>query len=217
MRGFQGVCSLERYTSVYEIMKESHAPMFIVPGDNDANDCPRFERAWGNWKTTFLHPSRVTESVWDVSKFGVIARQESSANFAFVHMRVLIVGVDVVGGRPHNRDEWVTRHVGNVNWMKTNVQKYYGSQADTILLLGHGRPANSNRDFFQSALTALRDLKVDMNRVLYVHGDGHKVQSHSAYGFKCVQVDHGRGKWMKLTLRAANRDPFDFVHFDVSQ
>lgn len=215
MRGFQGLCSLERYTGVYEDLKKSHAPLFIVPGDNDANDCPSFDRAWHNWKTAFLHPSRVAESVWDVSHFGEITRQQSSANFAFVHRRVLIIGVDVVGGQPHNRREWKSRHADNVDWIETHIQRYYGVEADTILLLGHARPAKSTSEFFQSSFNTLQNLNVNMNRVLYVHGDGHQVESYSAYGFKCVQVDKGSGKWMKLTLRTSHPDPFDYVHIDI--
>merc|ERR1712071_157480 len=215
MRSSGHVCATREYTDIYNIFEKSHKPVFVLPGDNDANDCPNFNRAWSNWKTTFLEPSRRTENNWDVSHFGDIIRQDDTANFSFVHKGVLLIGVDVVGGIPHNHQEWSTRHKNNVEWVIHQIQSNYvvNDEIKAILLLGHGRPQFTNKDFFYTLSQKMKyDLKIDMNKVLYVHGDGHKPESFTKFGFKCVQVDRGNRNWLKLTMRADSHAPFDYTH-----
>ena len=205
-------CDLTQYTSVRDALRHSHAPVFIVPGDNDANDCSSsFNVGWNRWKSTF---DGFAENNWDVSQFEHLDRLEGTANFAIVYKEVLVVGIDVVGGSPHDSTEWNLRHAKNIEWVISNVGQYFGSgRADVLLLIGHARPGPFHNDFFpvlRNKLTS--ELGVDMNRVLYVHGDLHKPLDHTAFGFNCVQVDQGAGRWMKLIVRSRAHKVFDYSH-----
>jgi len=211
-------CPLSKYAIVSQELVKSHAPVFIVPGDNDANDCPSFEEGWNHWSRTFLSPNPFTESHWDVSKFGDIYRKEGTADFAFVHKQILVLGVDIVGGKPHSRDEWDERHIQIIVWAMDHIENYATRQNQrskpiTILILGHGRPQINNKDFFVSLYSKMTKVpKLNMDRVLYIHGDGHKAMSHIKYGFSCVQVDIGRRQWLKLSLSANDVIPMTYSH-----
>lgn len=217
-RGNGASCALKHYTSVAKELHRSHAPVFIVPGDNDVNDCKRFDEGWNNWAETFLSQAQLPENRWDTSNIGPIKRQRGTANFAFVYKRALIIGVDVPGGAPHDRSWWYQHYKTTLNFVMNQVENYTVSNHKesthhAILILGHGRPQTNNKNFFRPLKSQLsNNSKVDMDRVLYVHGDGHKPQTNYLYGFKCVQVDLGRRQWLRLKVDADQKDPFEYKH-----
>ncbi|MBM4205158.1 MAG: hypothetical protein FJ194_13575 [Gammaproteobacteria bacterium] len=89
------------YASIARILKGSTVPVFIIPGDNEWNDCSRPARAWSFWLDHF----RAFEQQW--TGFEDVVRQESHpANFAFVPQSVLFVVLHLVGGRVHDKAEW---------------------------------------------------------------------------------------------------------------
>ena len=217
-RGRGRTCPLSAYTNVYNELDKSAVPVFIVPGDNDVNDCPNFHDGWNNWSNTFLSPSQVTENKWDVSNFGDVQRQTGTANFSFVYKKTMILGIDIVGGVPHDRDEWNIRHRKTVNWIMKQINIYTRTHQNntlfyTILILGHGRPQASNEDFFISLHSRLKqNSSVDLERVLYVHGDGHSPETHTKYGLKCVQVDLGSRQWLRLKIKPYHVEPMEYDH-----
>jgi len=209
-------CSVAKFTSIRDVLIESPVPGLILPGDNDVNDCPEFSVGWERWKQTF---GSLTESNWDTLHWnGGIQRSPGSANFAFAYKQVLVVGIDIVGGPPHNPTEWRNRHAFNLDWVSSNVQQYIGpGKASVLLLLGHARPTHEHKDFFPELYIKLSsELGLDMNRVLYVHGNGHEPETHSKYGFNCVQVDQGAQSWMKLKIKPARQQIFEYSHVMIA-
>ncbi|MCP5109547.1 MAG: hypothetical protein GY953_01790, partial [bacterium] len=77
-------------------------PTYIVPGDNEWNDRPDPDVGWAQW-TKHLHSlEKNFETKWDT------ARQEKrSENFAFVVDGVLVIGINLPGGRIHDHAEWM--------------------------------------------------------------------------------------------------------------
>lgn len=143
----------------------------------------------------------------------------ASANFSFVRSGVLVVGVDVTGGVPHDRMEWTARHADNNVFLERQLLTHYGVTASAVLLLGHGKPTNNNRDFFVEAQAVLDRAGVPFDRVLYVHGDGHRILQQTKFGFHCVQTDIGRGLWTRLVINggAQATEPFRIEHVDLSR
>ena len=217
-KGSGASCSKKYYESIAKELNKSHAPVFIVPGDNDVNDCADFNIGWNNWASIFLSPTQLPERKWDASHLGNVKRQSGTANFAFICKKTLVVGVDITGGTPHDFSWWNTHYSNTVKWVMNQVEDYTvlhdkNAQYHAILILGHGKPQPNNKRFFKALKIRLgQHSKVDMDRVLYVHGDGHKPETNSFYGFNCVQVDLGSIQWLRLRVQADQKEPFEYKH-----
>ena len=82
---------------------------------------------------------------------------------------MLFVGVNVVGGKVHDSDEWAQRHALCAAWIEAQVNRYQ-SEIQRLVILGHATPRGKHADFFDE----LERIAVGLNRpVLYIHGDGH--------------------------------------------
>lgn len=47
-------CEPEHYETVADIMMKSPVPVFIVPGQEDWNNCPDQDEGWNNWRENFM-------------------------------------------------------------------------------------------------------------------------------------------------------------------
>src|SRR5688572_2099634 len=47
-------CGEEAYRKVAKILGRSPRPVFIIPGDNEYNDCINADEAWGFWVKHFM-------------------------------------------------------------------------------------------------------------------------------------------------------------------
>ncbi|MGB1718735.1 MAG: hypothetical protein ACPHO6_11280, partial [Candidatus Latescibacterota bacterium] len=110
--------------------------------------------------------------------------------FAFFHRGVLFVGVNVVGGKVHDADEWAQRHALCAAWIEAQVNRYQ-SEIQRLVILGHATPRGKHADFFDE----LERIAVGLNRpVLYIHGDGHTWERERLFdsgNVLRVQVDQG--------------------------
>lgn len=170
---FQGEvgCDEERYILVKDMMMLSKVPAFIVPGDNEWNDCGNraaIDAAWGTWSEHFMN----LEDNWNHT-FSVARNLDYQENFYFIHKRTLVFGLNIVGGRVHDRDEWFLRLSLAADWVKAIVEMNVPLYADGVIIMAHAKPTDDHVHFFQP----LRDfIKGDLqNEVpfLYLHGDGH--------------------------------------------
>ena len=202
-------CVESAYIRVAALLRQSKRPVFILPGDNEWNDCvvPTPKTAWGYWEKHFL----TFDLHW---KHGLAVKRQKirPENLAFIHNRVLFVGVNLVGGRVHDKDEWKLRQMQNVLWLREQV-KLADSKVDSAIVLGHASPKSKDRKLFEDGLL---DVAEDFDRhVLYIHGDGHTYihdrpwKKHKA--IERIQVDQG-GKAPPLLVTATQEkdDPFDF-------
>ena len=111
-----GECLEARYAEVHDVLRGLAVPAFIVPGDNEWNDCDDPDQGWEYWETYFLGLEQNYCGTPAVERQGV--RPE---NFAFVSSGVLFLGINLVGGSVHDEDEWDLRLQQDANWVGSQL------------------------------------------------------------------------------------------------
>lgn len=179
------LCTESVYTKVAGMLGKSAPPVFIIPGDNEWNDCVNPDQAWEYWDRHFMKFDERWQHRLSVSRQKI--REE---NFAFVKSGVLFIGLNIVGGRVHDEQEWKLRHAGDLDWVKSNVQRF-GTEISSLVIFGHAKPAKVHNDFFDPFSKVAEDFG---KPVLYLHGDGHKWiydRPFKAKNILRVEVDQG--------------------------
>ena len=198
-------CDAAVYQKVAAMLAKSTVPMFVLPGDNEWNDCSDPTAAWALW---VKHLNRFDRR-WK-PPFAVERGPNHEENFAFVRNGVLFIGVNVVGGKVHNADEWKQRHSNCASWVKENFAKH-GDDVSSTVLFGHATPSPTQSDFFNE----LNSLALEFEKpILYLHGDGHvwvKNRPFEAKNILRVQVDQGRlGPPVRISVSEDPNEPFQF-------
>ena len=161
-------CRLSEYQDVAQILQQSAVPVFIVPGDNEWNDCPNRNQAWNFWTRTF---AGFESTVWNVDHFGTIERmQNRPETFSFVFKSTLFVGLNLVGGHVHNANEWQERLTEQVEWLQTLMRRH---ELPTVLF-GHANPSTHHAAFFEPLRDFLSEELRNSIPFLYVNGDKHR-------------------------------------------
>ena len=88
-------CATSVYEEAAETMRASSAPVLVLPGNDDWNDCPDPGAAWKDWKTNLNR----FEDNFDDAPTNVERQFERSENFSFLRGGVLFVGVHLTGGK----------------------------------------------------------------------------------------------------------------------
>lgn len=178
-------CDEAVYNKVFGMLTQSKATVFIIPGDNEWNDCANPDQAWQYWQKYFTRFDRR----WS-HRFPVFRQIEQQENFSFLHGGVLFIGLNIVGGRVHDLQEWKRRHADNLDWTRRNLRKF-GTSASSLVLLGHAKPVENHDDFFTPFNKVAREFG---KPILYLHGDGHRWihdRPFAAKNILRVQVDQG--------------------------
>ncbi len=195
------------YQKVSGMLRQSRAPVFIIPGDNEWNDCsdPAPDQAWSYWKQYFNR----FDDHWNHS-LPIFRQIEHEENFSFMKNRVLFVGLNIVGGFVHDPAEWRQRHADDLEWIRRNVAKF-GDEAGCLVLFGHATPAEKHQDFFDPLMTVAQEFE---KPILYLHGDGHNWihdRPFSAANILRVQVDQGgKAPPLQVTITNDATEPFQF-------
>jgi len=194
-----------RYTRVAEILKGSRAPLFIIPGDNEWNDLENPDIGWTYWERHYSAFEQHFDVPWDVERADV--RPE---NFAFVLDGVLFLGINLVGGRVHDAQEWRVRQEQDAAWVTEQFGKH-GDAVHAAVILGHAKPVDSHETFFGLAVPVIEAFE---KPVLYLHGDGHTWQKEKEWrapNLWRVQIDQiGKGPPVRVTVTDKKRRPFRF-------
>ncbi len=199
------LCSESVYQKVAGMLGKSASPVFIIPGDNEWNDCISPGQAWKYWDKYFMK----FDQRWPHG-LSVARQKVRSENFAFMKNRVLFIGLNIVGGRVHDGQEWKLRHAGDLDWVNANLQRF-GSDVSSLVIFGHAKPAKVHHDFFDPFSRVAEEFG---KPVLYLHGDGHKWiydRPFKAKNILRVEVDQG-GKAPPVKVQVTNHptDPFVF-------
>ena len=177
-------CSESIYLQVANILHELTIQTFVIVGDNEWNDCADPDEAWTFWTT---HISRFDE--YQSSNRNVLRQSERDENFAWTEESVLLIGLNLVGGRIHDSNEWETRLNHDADW----VEKHFSSAKESVyaaIVFGHAHPNAKHETFF----TRFREAVKEFGRpVLYMHGDGHSWIHDQPWpeNITRVQVDAG--------------------------
>ena len=159
-------CTLQEYEAVAAILQRSAVPMFIIPGDNEWNDCPNRAQAWEYWLATFAnYEGRHWSHAFDIARM-----PDRPETFSFVWRGTLFVGLNLVGGTVHNATEWTTRLTAQVEWLQSLLRQH---RRPTVVF-GHANPINNHVAFFQPLQAFLTDELQNSIPLLYVNGDKHR-------------------------------------------
>ena len=183
-------CEEQTYEHAASMMsKNSPAPVFVVPGNEDWNECPAPEAALDRWldhfsrfEDNFKHPFEVSRQ---------LGREE---NFSFLHRGVLFIGLHLVDGTVPEQVEWNLRTEECVEWTEENLAMTDEEDYRAVVLLGHAEPTSEQLgDYFWPIVDDLNGLG---KPVLYVHGKS--MQGFNIYhpfsaarGLTALELDPG--------------------------
>ena len=202
------LCSEYSYEEASAVLKKSPAPIFVLPGENDWNNCPDPDKAWDDWSTYFM---KFEKNFYP--PFTVLRQSGEIENFSFLYDGVLFVGLHLVGGRIPDQGDWDDLLTMNVKWVEENFNKIF-NDADyrAVVLLGNARPSNQQRDFFNKIVNTIRSMG---KPTLYIHANpegGSKFVEYRPFGdadnLNAVQLeDGGRSPPLRVSIGSGSR-PF---------
>jgi chitodextrinase len=157
-------CVDSYYAQTSDIMVQLAVPSFIVPGDNEWNDCPDPGSAWALWEAYFTDFEQLFCGTPPVE-----AQSVRHENFAFVHQGVLFIGINLVGGSTISSNELETRLQDDADWVEQQFSSKR-SQVRAAVILAHAERSGS-RDLFYDQFDA--SASAFGKPILFVHGNTH--------------------------------------------
>ena len=210
-------CLRSEFRATSELLQLSHAPVFVILGDNDHNDCRNREEGLQLWKDEFLN---FESKHWDHNF--AIKRQAKYSNWAFVHKGTLNIGLNIIGGEPENSDEeeeWSTRLSEQFAWTKELIQTEPG--VSRVVIYGHADPEDEHDEYFVPLRRYIRDELDNGLPILYLNGDGHEWKFEQSYLdqeslLRIMVSGKARDPPLKLSIDANGeyRDPKDAFVID---
>jgi len=205
IKGGKPPCDEAVYNKVFGMLSQSVPPVFIIPGDNEWNDCADPAQAWKYWDKYFMRFDKHWQHGLPV--FRQIEREE---NFSFVKGGVLFVGLNIVGGLVHDPAEWKARHADCLNWVTRTINRF-GNDVSSLVIFGHAKPKADHDDFF----TPFSVVAQKFNKpILYLQGDGHRWIHDRPFAAKNIlrlQVDQGGiAPPLQVTITDHEKYPFFF-------
>ena len=178
-------CDEQVYKKVAGFLKELRVPVFIVPGDNEWNDCPDPEQAWSYWHRYFDR----FEKNW-ASGPAIEHQKGHPENMAWISKRVLLIGINLVGGRVYDPDVWQAMMAADSTWISEQFRAN-GDDVYAAVVFAQARPNKKHHWFMERFITQVRSFA---RPVLYLHGDGHRwlYDKHwQVENLTRIQVDQG--------------------------
>jgi hypothetical protein len=195
------LCPEYAYEDASAVLKTSPAPVFMLPGENDWNNCPDPSKSWDDWSANFMDFDSYFKPDWTV-----LHQSDKKENFSFWYNGIIFIGLHLVGGRIHDQDEWNSRQAMNVDWLGENIHTIYKSDDyRAVVLLGNARPSSQQRSFFNEALGEIRQMG---KPVVYIHANAGDVADFTEYkpyddvdNLMAVQVEQGgRSPPLRVTV-----------------
>jgi uncharacterized repeat protein (TIGR02543 family) len=198
-------CTETRYATVADILRGLAVPTYILPGDNEWNDCSNPSQAWGYWTKHLLGLEQDFCGVPPDFE----AQSVRPENFAFTANGVLFIGLNLVGGSVQSQSEWNTRLQQNANWVNEKLAEY-GSAVRAMVVFGHAGPSSNRALFFDQFRAAAGSWG---KPVLYVHGDGHSWIMDRPFSQQQnilrVQVPQGHDGPVQVLVSLSSANPFN--------
>jgi chitodextrinase len=157
-------CPASYYQTTFDIMSELAVPSFIVPGDNEWNDCADPIAAWALWAAYFTD--------FEQNFCGAPAVEAQAVrheNFAFVRNGVLFIGLNLVGGSSYDSNEKARRLQDDADWVETQFTSK-APQVRAAVIIAHAERSGS-RDLFFDQFDA--SASAFGKPILFIHGNTH--------------------------------------------
>jgi hypothetical protein len=197
-------CREGAYDEAKQIMKKSRVPAFILPGDNDINDCNSMEHGEEMWKKYLATFDKRWDHGFDITRWG-----DLDESFAFIHKQVLFLGLNMVGGQPSSNTEKSNRHKKHLERISSIVNE----KSDTfkvVVLLAHAEPAEYHKDFWLAGDSGFISIMKEMDKpTIYFHGDWHAYYEREA--------EFGVTNFMRISTDGESSAPPLLVTIDVSK
>ena len=166
-------CPESYYAQTFDIMAQLAVPSFIVPGDNEWNDCADPNAAWALWQAYFTD--------FEQNFCGAPAVEAQAVrheNFAFVRDGVLFIGLNLVGGSVHDRAEWDLRLQQDADWVEVQFTSK-APQVRAAVILAQAERSGS-RDLFYAQFDA--SASAFGKPILFIHGNSHAWAYNTNWG-----------------------------------
>ncbi|MGJ8697717.1 MAG: hypothetical protein ACSHYF_15470 [Verrucomicrobiaceae bacterium] len=216
--GRDGSLTGKTYTDIKDLFTKGNTiPSYIVPGDNEWNDRPDPEVGWALWSEHLLGLEKNFQAGWVTER-----QQERPENFAFVANGVLVIGINLPGGRVHDPGEWARRFGENNAWIEAQFAKHQKEVRAAIVCaqanpVGQGRVKVVVNALFTPFTKSFVKLAAGFEKpVLFLHADGHTwTVDHpweDARNVTRVQVDRLEPNFppVQITVDVSAEEPFRF-------
>ena len=170
--GSKKVWPESQYIKIADMLRQSKVPTFVVLGDNEYNDLDNPAEGLKFWRKHFLHFDK------QFKYEPMIHRQEiRDENFAWTSKGVLLIGINLPGGRVHDKKEWAVRMQDNAEWVKECMTKWK-KDVRACVVMAQAEPVKDHEPFFKAFANHCKEFE---KPVLYLHADGHVWQVHKKW------------------------------------
>ncbi|MFC1759976.1 metallophosphoesterase family protein [Candidatus Neomarinimicrobiota bacterium] len=179
----KSTCAEDNYKLVADYLKKFKVPVFIVPGDNEWNDCGNPNQAWDYWNKYFNKLERNWNFPIEVKR-----QNDYPVNFAFEINDVNFIGINLVGGRIHDQTEWDQMQQNAAQWINNQLNN---KRINGAVIFAQATLDEKHLLFTEQFISTISDFG---NPVLFIHGDGHFWLYNDSYlvpNMIRVQVDKG--------------------------
>ena len=172
-------CVTGQYQTVADLLEE-HSPrtVFVVPGQEDWNNCPDPVAAWDQWYDNFQFFNDRWDDTANYDEFEVFHQKDLLENWGFLHREVLFLGVHVVNGNVPDSEEFKNRHTKSYQWVSEMALEFV-QKIHAVVVFGNAKPGfPQGLDFFAPLEDFMRTFDTPM---LYVHaasGQGGIEENH---------------------------------------
>jgi hypothetical protein len=198
-----GPCNESHYKNVASILKASEKPVFIIPGDNEWNDCENPGNAWQLWKEYFMNFESNFKHPFKVSR-----QHTRPENFSFTYDETLVIGINNVGGKIHDSLEWVNRLNENAIWIDSMLNTHK-NEVRSAVIFSHAAPKTISN--FSTRLK--ESVTAFAKPTLWVQGDSHKwvyKEQWLTSNMTLIIVDEGKTALPIVQLQAPMEDSTRF-------
>jgi len=203
-------CDEDNYILVADYLKQLTVPVFIVPGDNEWNDCEYPVQAWNFWEQYFM----AFDQNWDIP-FEVQRQNGYPVNSAFVQQNVLFIALNLVGGRIHDQVEWDAMQQNAVDWIGQQLQQ---KKLFAAVIIAQANPDEKHKLFMDQFLPLVKAFD---RPIVFIHGDGHHWLHDDPWlvpNLIRVQVDKGGiADPLQVTISGNKAKTFKFERFPFKE
>lgn len=164
-------------------MFAEHSPhrVFIIPGQNDWNECDEPIDTWEDWWENFSFFDKRWDHI-DEELFLVYRQRYQLENWGFVRNGVLFLGVHAVNGNQPDPIEFEERGKYNYRWVM-GMSKEHHDDIRSVVVFGNARPGYPENASFFAPLEAFWRDEWD-KPVLYLHsssGNGKTITHYTPF------------------------------------
>ena len=200
------LCADSKYFQTAAFLRHSPITTFVLPGEEDTDNCPFPERAFASWKDQFKYFHRHFDHLQSKS-FEVMSEVNQTENVAVMHGGVLFLGLHVTGGRVYDRSVVQDRNDYNYKWIQ-GMMKTRGANARAIVMLGNARPGDTQNEVF--FLEVAKYLATSITKpIAYIHAGGStsKVYTPFKENDQILVIQVGDNPMMRVNVGFGDR-PF---------